>query len=597
MKVTKVKKQHETESVFNWTFLTIFIVGIVAINVITAFVYTRIDMTSDKRYSLSESTEKFLADPSNIENRMTIRIYLDGTMPAELKKFKNAIEDKIKEFKLYAGTRIEYKFIDPNIGTDEEQRELKDQIFNKGKGILPMYLIYQKDGAKSEVVLWPGAIINYQGADVNVVQFLPGTRTGQPNHLEGIRSSVDASINNLEYILLNAIRQSVRKEKKKIAFLQGHRELTFAQTQRARALISQHFKVEDVTINEKLDALDDYQGLIIANPKEKISVKDLFIIDQFLMKGGRLLCFLDALNINEDTLNTQGMVNTVRVKTGLENLLFDYGLKLNDNYVMDVNCVPKGVPFANRPLVPWFFHVLATPTSHPIARNLAPVSLKYVSEIQFVNSVNTTLTPVLTSSTNSTATGLAPLVSLGIPLNFGNNPRLVDDPQSENNKKCLAALSEGMFQSYFKTRIVDEYIQHSDSKFIPESQKESKVFLVGNGRFIANRYDSTFHKVTGDVMYRPVEFDDLRSDEELYRLGIQAVFGNKEFFQNSVDYVMDDHSVLDIRSRQITLRRIDNAKVQQSASFYKIINLSIPSLVILIMAIVFNYVVKKKYTN
>jgi len=595
MNATKGKTP--VNSIFNWTFLSVFIVGIVAVNVISAFVYTRIDMTSDQRYSLATSTANFLSDPANIEDRMTIRIYLDGTMPAETKHFKNAIEDKIKEFKQYAGNRIEYKFIDPNQGTEEEQRELKDQIFDKGKGILPMYLVYQKDGAKSEVVLWPGAIINYQGTDVNVVQFLPGTRTGQPNHLEGIAPAIEASINNLEYILLNAIRQSVRKEKKKIAFLQGHGELTFAQTQRARTLIAPHFKIEDVTINQQLDALKGFDGLIIANPRDRMNPKDLFVIDQFLMNGGRLMCFLDALDLNEDTLNTQGMVNTTRIKTGLENLLFDYGLKLNDNYVIDASCAPKGVPFANRPLIPWFFHVLATPTSHPIARNLAPVSLKYVSEIQFVQSANTALTPVLTSSTNSTVTGMAPLVSLGMPLNFGNKPQLTDDPQSEHNKKCVAGLSEGLFQSYFKTRIVDEYLQHADAQFIPESKVESKVFLVGNGRFIANRYDSTTNAMTGETMYRPVRFDDLRSDEELFQLGIQAVFGNKEFFQNSVDYVMGDNSVLDIRSRQITLRRIDNSKVQRNAGFYKIINLSLPSLFILILAIILGYQTKRKYTN
>jgi len=585
------------KSFFNWTFLSIFIVGIVAVNVISAFIYTRIDMTSDKRYSLAPTTAEFLSDPQKIENRMTIRIYLDGTMPAEIKNFKNAIEDKLKEFKQYAKTRIEYKFIDPNQGTEEEQRELKDQLFGRGKGILPMYLVYQKDGAKNEVVLWPGAVINYQGVDVNVIQFLPGTRTGQPNHLEGIAPAIDASINNLEYILLNAIRQSVQKEKKRLAFLQGHGELSFAQTQRARALIAPHFQIEDVTIDGKLNALDGFSGLIIANPKEKMSVKDLFVIDQFLMSGGRLMCFLDALDLNEDTLNVQGMVNTMRIKTGLENLLFDYGLKLNDNYVMDANCAPKGVPFANRPLIPWFFHVLATPTSHPIARNLAPVSLKYVSEVQFVNSVNTALTPVLTSSTNSTVTGMAPLVSLGIPLNYGNNPQLVDDPRNELNKKCLAGLSEGIFQSYFKTRIVDEYLQHADAKFIPESKTESKVFLVGNGRFIANRYDSTVNSMSGQTMYKPVTFDDLRSDEELYRLGIQAVFGNKEFFQNAVDYVMGDNSVLDIRNRQIMIRRIDNNKVQNKAAFYKVLNLSLPSFLIVCISLIFMYNKRAKYAK
>lgn len=587
---------NKSKGLFNWTFLVVIIVGIVAVNSISSFLYKRVDMTSDKRFSLAPSTIEYLSDENTISSRMTIRIYLEGTMPAELKHFRNAIEDKLKEFKRHAGTRIEYKFIDPNQGTEEEQKELKDQLFNKGKGILPMYLVYQKDGAKSEVVLWPGAVINYGGTDVNVVQFLPGTRTGQPNHLEGIAPAIEASINNLEYVLLNAVRRSVQKEKKRIGFLQGHGELTYAQTQRARALISPYFKVEDITIGGQLNALDELDGLIIANPRQRFDVKDLFIIDQFLMRGGRLMCFMDALSINEDTLNSKGMVNTTRVKTGLEDLLFDYGLKLNENYVIDVNCAPKGVPFAKQPIVPWYFHVLATPTSHPIARNLAPVSLKYASEIQFVSSASTTLTPILTSSTNSATTGLAPLVSLGMPLNFGNNPQLAENPGLESNKKCLAGLSEGIFQSHYKTRIVEEYTNNPDARFITESQHEGKVLLVGNGRFIANRYDSTVHNMTGQIIYKAVDFDDLRSDEELYRLGIQAVFGNKEFFQNIVDYVMGDNSVLEIRSRQIDVRRIDNSKVQSKAKFYKIINLAIPSVLIIILAIVFGYVRKKKYT-
>lgn len=581
---------------FNWAFLIVIVVGILALNVISSYVYKRIDMTSDKRYSLAQSTIDYLSDESKIENRMTIKIYLEGNMPAELKHYRNAVEDKLKEFKQYAGTRIEYKFIDPNDGTEEEQKELKDQIYSAGKGILPMFLVYQKDGTKSEVVLWPGAVINYGENDVNVIQLLPGTRTGQPNHLEGIAGAIEASINNLEYVLLNSIRRSVQKEKQNIGFLQGQGELTMAQTQRARALITPYFNVEDVTINGKLNALDKYQGLIIANPRQKFDVKDLFIIDQFLMKGGRLMCFMDGVSINEDTLNSKGVVNTARINTGLEEVLFDYGLKLNQNLIMDVNCAPKGVPFANQPIVPWYFHVLATPTKHPIARNLAPVSLKYVSEVQFVESVNTALTPVLTSSTNSTATGLAPLVSLGIPLNFGNDPQLAKSPGLESNKKCLAGLSEGMFQSYYKTRIVEEYTGNPDAQFITESQKEGKVLLVGNGRFIANRYDSTVHNMTGQIMYKPIDFDDLRSDEELARLGIQAVFGNKEFFQNLVDYVMGDNSVLEIRSRQIDVRRIDNAKVQKSAGFYKILNLSVPSALVIILAIVFAYIRKKKYT-
>jgi len=216
------------KGIFNWTLLLIVMVGIIAINVISAYLYKRIDMTADQRYSLSSGTIKMLEDENAIKNRLTIRIYLEGTMPAEIKNFRNAIQDKLNEFRQYAGNRIEYKFIDPNQGTEEEQKELKDQLYNQGQGILPLNLIYQKDGAQSQILLWPGAIINYGGTDVNVIQFLPGTPAGKPNQLEGISQSINSAINNLEYILTSSIRRAIQSEKQKIGFLQGHGELTFA---------------------------------------------------------------------------------------------------------------------------------------------------------------------------------------------------------------------------------------------------------------------------------------------------------------------------------------------------------------------------------
>lgn len=591
-----MSEKSKYKGLFNWTLLIVVVVGIVLVNIISAFIYKRIDMTQDQRFSLSQGTIAFLSDDNNIKDRLTVRIYLDGTMPAEIKLFKNAIEDKLKEFKEYGGSKIEYKFIDPNNGTEEEQKELKDQLYSNGKGILPMNLVYQKDGGQSQILLWPGAVINYAGTDVNVIQFLPGTPSGKPNQLQGIAPAIANSINNLEYILTSSLRRAVQQEKKKIGFLQGHGELTYAQTQRARALISPYYKVEDVSIDGNIHALDEYQGLIIANPRNQFDPKDLFVVDQFLMNGGRLMCFVDALNINEDTLNMKGMVHTTRVNTGLENMLFDYGLKLNQNYIMDARCAPKGVPLANRPIIPWFFHVLATPTLHPISRNLEPVSLKYTSEVQFVNSVNAALTPILTSSTNSVATGLSPLVSLGIPLNYGTNPQLVPNPNAEENKKCLAGLAEGSFTSHFKSRIVDEYANNPEAKFVSESTKEGKVILVGNGRFIANRYDSTVNTMTGQMMYKANEFPDLRMDQELYELNIPLLFGNQEFFQNMVDYVMGDNSVLDIRSRQINIHEIDNAKVQSKASLLKIINLLVPTVLLILIAVGFGLRRKRKYT-
>lgn len=591
------EKKTYTKGLFNWTFLGIAIIAAVLINIISSFLNKRIDMTEDHRYSLSQGTIAFLENKDNFQNRLSLKIYLDGNLPAELKHFRDAIENKLKEFKEYAGDRIEYQFINPNVGSEGEQQALFESLYGKGKGIIPMDIVYMKDGSQSQMMLWPGAVIDYGGSTVQNIQFLPGTTPGKPYSLDGLTDIIENSINNLEYILVSSLRRAIQKTKPRVAFLQGHGELTFAQTQRARSLIAPYFAIADITINDSLAALDNVDGLIIARPTQKFSDKDLYIIDQFVMRGGRLMCFMDALNLNEDSLNTNGMTHTTRYETGLERMLFDYGLKLNENYVVDARCAPKSVPFAKQSLIPWFFHVLATPTKHPISRNLEPVSLEFANEVQFVGNSENALTPILTSSTNSNVTGLAPLVSLAMPLNYGKNPELVGNPESEVNKRCLAGLAEGTFNSHYKNRIVDEFINNPIIKYKEKSTKEGKVLLIGNGRFIANSYDSMPTRDGKAFMYRPTEFNDLRMDAELAQIGVPVYFGNQEFFQNLTDYMMGDESVLDIRSRQIDIHAIDKEKIKADADFYKVINLLLPVGLVILFAVIMAYFRKRKYAQ
>jgi ABC-2 type transport system permease protein len=589
--------QKLTRGIFNWTFLAVFIAGVVIVNIIASLLYKRIDMTEDKRFSLTEGTLEFLDNKNNFDNRVNIRIYLEGNLPAELKHFRNTLEDKLKEFKEYAGDRIEYQFIDPNVGTEGEQQALWESIYAKGKGIIPMDVVYMKDGAQSQMLIWPGAVIDYVGSTVQNIQFMPGTPPGKPYSIDGLTDMIENSINNLEYILISSLRRATAKSKPRIAFLQGHGELTFAETQRVRALIAPYFAIADVTINDSIAALDHVDGLVIAGPHKRFTDKELYIIDQFVMRGGRLMCFLDALNLNEDSLNMKGVTHTLRNETGLGRMLFDYGLKLNDNYVVDARCAPKAVPFAKQSLIPWFFHVLATPTKHPISRNLEPVSLEFTNEIQFVGNSKNALTPVLTSSTNANVTGLAPLVNLAMPLNYGKNPELIANPEDEVNMRCIAGLAEGYFESHFKNRIVEEFAHNPIAKYKEKSTKEGKVFLIGNGRFIENSYDSMPARDGNGFMYRPTEFNDLRIDKNLAQLGIPLYFGNQEFFQNLTDYMMGDNSVLDIRSRQIDIHAIDQEKVKAHANFYKVVNLLVPIALVLIFALIMAYLRKNRYAK
>lgn len=578
----------------------ILIAAVILLNIIGSFIYARFDVTEDKRYSLSDGTVEYLSNSKNFADRVSIKIYLAGKLPAEVQRFRNAIEDKLKEFKEYAGTRIEYTFVDPLEGSESQRLYVQETIYNKGKGIIPMGLMYMKDGTQNQLLLWPGAEIDYAGSTVNHIQFLPGTPQGKFYTLnEQFDAQIQNSINNLEYMLISGIRRATQTNKQRIAFLQGHGELSPAQTQRVRTLIAPYYSVEDIRLNDSIDALKGVTGLVIARPTSAFSEKDKYIIDQFLMRGGRLMCFIDKLTFPEDTLNRTGIAHTARTNIELDKMLYDYGIKVNDNYVFDVRCAPKAVPASEQGVIPWFFFIRATQTKHPIARNIDPVLLKYASEIQFVGNSNNVASPILTSSTNSAMTGLAPIISLAIPMNYGKNPKLAPDPESENNKLCLAGLVEGKFVSHFKNRIVDAYAKNKLSKYKESSEAEGKVLVIGNGTFLANKYDSVPDPTTGGYRYAPRAFNELKFDETVAQMqGVPPlIYGNQEFFQNLVDYMMGDNSVLDIRSKQIDIHAIDKEKVQVSAGFYKVINMMLPSIIILAFAGIMLYLRKRKYTR
>ena len=596
------------KGIFNWSYFLGITIALILLNIIGALVNLKIDMTEDSRFSLSSGTERFLSDKQNFENRISIKIYLEGELPAEILSFRNAIEDKLKDFKSIAGDRIEYQFINPNKGHANKKEEY---FFLRGifeKGILPTKVVYVKNGVQSQLIVWPGAEVSYSSNGVvkeTYLQFLPGTPNGEPIELNRINPIIENSLNNLEYNILSALRKISQRDKKRIGFLQGHGELKEPQTMNARAVLSPYFYLTSLSFNsrESLNELNDLDGLIIANPTQPFSPLDLYFIDQFVMNGGRLMVFMNALSHNEDSLSKNLMEHTTRKNLKLDKMLFDYGINIHENYVFDRICGYRKVRMDQASSLSWPYHVLASPSLHPITRNIDPVSLEYCNELQLIQTPGVKLTKILNSSANANRSGLAPQISIADFQIFGENPAFVENPEDPINKITLAAIAEGQIPSHFVNRDVlinvdtlASIIPNNFRKKRTISTKETKVFVVGNGTFLANDYDSVFR--AGKYEYTaspPFPFNALKYSRIPDLNGRPLIYGNQEFIQNLVDYMMGDNSVLDIRSKQIEFKEMDKMKLQAKAEFYRYLNLILPLAFILALAVLMFISRKQKY--
>ena len=580
---------------YKWLIFAIVLIGIVFINIIGHYSSFRIDMTSDHRYSLSNGTISYLEKIKKLENRISLKIYLEGELPSELRSYRNSLEEKLKDFKRYAGDRIEYTFINPNEGSDEDKKTLYEQIYNQGSGILPMEIKFSKNGKETKLMLWPGAVLSFTINGIpqeTVVQLLPGTSADRPFSINQMPEVVEKGLNDLEYNLTSALRRLSTLQKKKIAFLKGHGELNPYETKIARLLIAPYYNVQDVELQNNIHALDDFDGLVIADPKRMFSDKDLYLIDQFVMRGGALMCFMNTLEINRDTLYSQGFTHSERKNIRLNDLLFDYGFKIKDNLIMDVNSIPKFDRRFKESRVNWYYQLLSTNTLHPVVKNIEPIALEFANQIE---PIKAHVIPVLTSSKNSNYTGLAPIVELNMASNFDEVDPNLASLEKNTNALCFAATSNGTYQSYFNNRIVADFISNPNAKFLSESKNPSKIFVVSNGTFLANSYRMSQTRNGPKPDFKG--FNELKLNADDVALNTNRAIGNQDFFLNIVDFMMDEDYMLDVRSRQIDVREIDKRKVQQFANYYKFINLVLPISLILLLGITLNVIRRRRHAK
>ena len=353
---------------------------VVLLNILSANLFFRIDLTSDKRHSVSQPTKQLMA---GLKQEVDVTIYLDGEMNSGFLRLKRSVAELLDELSIYAPEGINYSFTNPTSLPQEEQKRLM-QLFAEN-GISPT-TIYERnrDGKSVQRLLFPWLRISYGDKQqwVSLLKNLKGN-SGEEN--------LNISIESLEFQLTDAIRLLTQKEIQKIAFIEGHGELSDYNTWDISLALSRYFQIDRGVLGTDASVLDDYKAIIIAAPTQPFSENDKYIIDQYIMRGGRVLWLIDGVRLDENSLSTTGMSPTIPMDVNLTDMLFRYGVRVNPMIVQDQQCllVPVNVASEGEPAhfepMPWYFApLLLTSPNHPVSRNLPQVTGTFVSCLDMV---------------------------------------------------------------------------------------------------------------------------------------------------------------------------------------------------------------------
>jgi len=534
---------------------------LVLVNIIASQYFFRIDLTGDKRYTIAPATKKIL---KNLDDVVYVEVYLEGEFPAGFKRLQSSIRETLDEFSIYAGNKVQYKFIDPSAEPDPQRRSrIVSQLAQRG--IQPTNLFAKEKDKKVEKLIFPGALVVYKEHEVPV-QFLKG------NKAAGSAEMLNQSVEGVEYELISAIRQLTSKNKKSIAFVEGHGEYPVKEVADIYQSLSKFYNVYRLQLSQ-INDLSDYDALIIARPQTAYSEQDKFKLDQYVINGGKVLFFLDALKIEMDSIGPNGIL-AVPYPHNLNDLLFRYGVRVNDNLIQDLNSgfYPMTVgTMGDKPqiqMMNWrYFPLLNTFSDNPIVKNLEAIYSKFISTIDTVKAKGIIKTPLVYTSK------YCKVYSAPVDIQY-NEARKQPDPNDYNKGPLpVCYLLSGQFTSLYKNRPLP--IQGAGFK---ENNKSSQLLVFSDADIIRN---------------------DIGKDGREYPLGFDRysgnTFGNKAFVMNAVDYMLDEEGLINVRAKEIMLRPLDKLKVEEERSQWQIINLVVPVLLILVFGIIRYYLRKKKY--
>ena len=547
---------------------------------IGSFTTLRADLTSEKRYTLKPATKELV---EGLDDVVFVKVYLTGELPADLRHLSQSLRELLDELRAYQPDLLQYEFTDPNASPDEKTRkEVYAQLQSQGLQYTSVRI--RDKGAYGEQIVFPGAVVTYQGKSLPLQLLKSQMRQTDPE-------MVQRSVNNLEYELASAIRQVTAKRKARVAFLEGHGELDEWLVKDVSNALAEQYDVSRVRIDQQLAALSDktddmavrinkYEALIIASPDTAFPERDRYVIDQFIMNGGRVLWLIDPMNAKLDSLRAQQFSMATPYDLGIDGLLFAYGARINKDLLLDKSCAPIELfttPYGDQrklERLPWYFEPVVIPQSgHPIVSNIDPVHTRFVSSVDTIGVDSVRKTILLTTSPYTRVMRNPVRVSLAIvEMDMGLE-------KSKTPNVPVGVLLEGTFTSAFTDNLLVTPEVKKEWGYRERSLPTAQI-VIGDGDVIANRVDRE-----KGIIY-PLGYD---------RYARTKVYGNRELVINAVNYLLDDRSLISIRSQAISLRQLDPQRIIDERSKWQVVNIAAPVALALVLVLLVAYLRRRRY--
>ncbi len=550
----------------NIIYLAIALAAILLINIISSSVYKRFDLTQDKRYTLSDASKVIV---ERIESPMIIDVFLEGNLPSEFRLLQAETRQMIEELTLL-NPLIKINYIDPL--EDESTRERNIQQLTQS-GLEPYVNSNKTSGKVTQELIFPWAFASYRDATVSVPLM-------KRDLTSDLKTQISNSVQHLEYAFADAFSKLVNSKSKAVAILKGNGQLDDIYIADFLKTIQPYYNIAPFTLDSvatnpqgTLDKLKRYDLIISAKPTEPFTENEKLVLDQYSMHGGKSIWLTESIIMDRDSLyNDLGRSVSIMRDLNMNDFFFKYGVRVNPSLVKDLFSAPiplaigEGSQAQLQPIQWQYSPLAASNPKHPISNNLNLVKFDFASPIDTLKN-GTDKTILLQSSNRSKIEGPLTEIALATVTQTPDESTYTEPPQN------LAVLMEGDIKSVYDKRILPFEVNDYKSNTI-----NSKIVVISDGDVIKNEV----------ARNRPLElgFDRFTGRK----------FGNKEFLLNTVNYLLDDSGLINIRTKEIKVAYMDSDKIAAEKTKWQFINVALPLVLLAVFGFIFNYFRKKKYT-